>query len=93
LLHRLIKSNKKKTVSSLLTYLDMVIPLVAASVTLAAALAPYVMVKFFGVIFPDRLAGVLWHIVAGGRMHVSGPSPCPGQSGIGQGVHRIRNDF
>ncbi len=32
-------------------YLDMVIPVAAASVALAAALAGYVMVKFFGVIF------------------------------------------
>lgn len=32
-------------------YLDMVIPVAAASVALAAALAAYVMVKFFGVVF------------------------------------------
>jgi formate hydrogenlyase subunit 3/multisubunit Na+/H+ antiporter MnhD subunit len=32
-------------------YLNMVIPVVAASVALAAALAAYVMVKFFGVVF------------------------------------------
>jgi hydrogenase-4 component B len=32
-------------------YLDMVIPVAAATVALAAALAAYVMVKFFGVIF------------------------------------------
>jgi hydrogenase-4 component B len=32
-------------------YLDMVIPVAAATVALAAALAAYVMVKFFGVVF------------------------------------------
>jgi formate hydrogenlyase subunit 3/multisubunit Na+/H+ antiporter MnhD subunit len=32
-------------------YLDMVIPVAAASIALAAALAAYVMVKFFGVVF------------------------------------------
>jgi hypothetical protein len=32
-------------------YLNMVIPVAAAAVALAAALAAYVMVKFFGVVF------------------------------------------
>ncbi len=36
------------------SYLNMVIPVAAASVALAAALAAYVMVKFFGVVFLGR---------------------------------------
>jgi NADH:ubiquinone oxidoreductase subunit 5 (subunit L)/multisubunit Na+/H+ antiporter MnhA subunit len=35
-------------------YLDMVIPVAAATVALAAALAAYVMVKFYGVVFLGR---------------------------------------
>jgi hydrogenase-4 component B len=72
-------------------YLNMVIPVAAASVALAAALAAYVMVKFFGVVFPrpaarsgppprprGELAGTPGHDLAGGRLCAAGTVPGPG---------------
>ena len=39
------------------SYIDMLIPVAAAVIALAAALAAYVMVKFYGIIFLGRLRG------------------------------------
>ncbi len=72
-------------------YLNMVIPVAAATVALAAALAAYVMVKFYGVIFlgqprdpalascaRSQLAGATGHDLAGRRLRAARPPAHPG---------------